>query len=110
MSGAPPTGDLRLRLTLEAPVDTIDDTGAMTRTYTPRAIVWAEVASSYGAARFLASRQEEAISHIVRIRWRDDVSNQMRFVLGVRRLLIHVAYDADERRRFLTCHCEEIKP
>jgi SPP1 family predicted phage head-tail adaptor len=109
MNGAPATGDLRLRLTLEAPVDTIDDTGAMTRTYTPRAIVWADVKSSNGGDRFIASRQEEAISHIVRIRWRDDVSSEMRFVLGMRRLLIHTAYDADERRRFLTCHCEEIR-
>lgn len=110
MSGAPAIGDLRLRLTLEAPIDTPDDAGSMARIYEPLASVWAQVTPSRGEDRFVASRQEEAITHMVRIRWRSDVVSQMRFALGSRRLHIHAVYDADARRRFLTCHCEEIIP
>jgi SPP1 family predicted phage head-tail adaptor len=110
MSSAPAIGDLRLRMTLEAPVDSLDEAGSTTRLYEPLASIWAQLAPSKGDDRFVASRQEDAISHIVRIRWRSDVTSQMRFSLGSRRLLIHSVYDADERRRFLTCHCEEIKP
>jgi SPP1 family predicted phage head-tail adaptor len=110
MSRAPAIGDLRLVATLEAPVDTPDDAGSAFRTYAPLALVWVQVTPSKGDDRFVASRQEEAITHLARIRWRGDVTSQMRFAIGSRRLLIHAVYDADERRRFLMCHCEEIKP
>jgi SPP1 family predicted phage head-tail adaptor len=110
MSSAPAIGDLRSRVTLETPIDTLDDAGSTTRSYEPLASIWGQVTPSKGEDRFIASRQEEAITHIVRIRWRADVVSQMRFAVGARRLVIHAAYDADGRRRVLTCHCEEIKP
>lgn len=110
MSALPAVGDLRVRAMIEAPVDTPDDSGAMTRTYAPLANVWAHVAALTGEARFVASRQEQSITHLVRIRWRADVTSEMRFILRSRKLLIHSVYDPDERRRFLICRCEEIEP
>ncbi|MBI3275019.1 MAG: phage head closure protein [Methylocystis sp.] len=57
----------------------------------------------------VAARQEQSLTHLVRMRWRADVTSEMRLVVGSRKLLIHSVYDPDERRRLLMCRCEEIK-
>jgi SPP1 family predicted phage head-tail adaptor len=110
MSRAAEIGSLRRRVTLEAPIDVIDDAGSMTRSYAPLADLWAQVTPVNGESRFEAARQESSITHIVRIRWRNGVLSEMRFALGPRRLRIHAVFDPDERKAFLICHCEEIKP
>lgn len=110
MNALPAVGELRVRATIEAPVDTPDDSGAMTRSYAPLGNVWAHVAALTGEDRFVASRQEQSVTHLVRMRWRADVTSEMRFVLRARKLLIHSVYDPDERQRLLICRCEEIKP
>jgi SPP1 family predicted phage head-tail adaptor len=107
---APRIADLRQRVTIEAPSDAPDGAGGMTRTYSPLARVWASITPRDGEGRFVQQRQEQAVTHVARIRWRGDVTSQMRFVVASRRLLIHAVYDADERRRFLICQCEEIAP
>ncbi|MBI1867714.1 MAG: phage head closure protein [Methylocystis sp.] len=109
MSALPAVGELRVRAIIEAPVDTPDDSGAMTRTYAPLANVWAHVTALTGEAHFVAARQEQSLTHLVRMRWRADVTSEMRLVVGSRKLLIHSVYDPDERRRLLMCRCEEIK-
>jgi len=43
----------------------------------------------------------------VTIRYREDVSANMRFRLGDRVLDIRAVLDEDGRRRFLKCNCEE---
>jgi SPP1 family predicted phage head-tail adaptor len=105
----PGIGEFRQRVGIESPVDTLDDSGSAMRAYTPIGEVWAQVEASAGTSRFEAFRQESFVTHIVRIRWREDIQSQMRFVLGSRRLLIHAAFDPDERKKILVCHCEEIK-
>lgn len=109
MSGATTIGALRRRATIEAPVDTPDGAGGLSRVYAPLANVWMELTPRNGEDAFVAQRQEQSITHTARIRWRADVTSQMRFVFGARRLLIRAVHDADERRRFLMCSCEEIK-
>jgi SPP1 family predicted phage head-tail adaptor len=102
-------GALRQRMTLEAPVDTPDDSGAMTRSYAPLAQLWAKVTPLSGEARFVAEREEQAISSLALIRWRADVTSRMRLVAGARALLIHSVFDPDGRRRFLLCRCEQVE-
>lgn len=101
-------GEMRLRAVLEAPIEAPDDTGSMTRSYAPLAQVWAQITPISAEARFVASRQEQAITWLARIRWRSDVTSEMRLVCGDRKLLVHSVYDPDGRRRFLVCRCEEI--
>lgn len=105
----PTIGEMRLRVTLEAPIDTPDESGAMTRSYAPLGSIWAEITPVSAEARFVASRQEQAIDHVARIRWRADVTSQMRLAYGSSTLLIHSVYDPDGRRRFLVCRCEQIE-
>lgn len=102
-------GAMRLRMTLEAPVDTPDDSGSMTRSYVAVAQLWAKLTPLSGEARFLAEREEQAIACLAQIRWRADVTSSMRLVAGARKLLIQSVYDPDERRRFLVCRCEEVE-
>jgi SPP1 family predicted phage head-tail adaptor len=108
MSRAPTIGDLRLRVTIEKPIDAPDGAGGFTRGHALLARVWARIEATNGQDRFVEQRQEQSITHVAHIRWRPDVTSQMRLAFRSRTLLIQSVYDADERRRFLTCHCEEI--
>lgn len=110
MSAGSVIGAMRRRVTLEQPVDAPDGAGGMTRTYAPLANLWARVTPLRGTDQFVGERQELAIAHDVRIRWRAGVTSQMRFALGGRALRILSVRDEDERRRFLICQCEEIAP
>jgi len=101
-------GELRHHVTLEAPVDAPDGAGGFARSFTPIANLWARIAPSGAREDFVEQRAEQATTHIVTIRWRDDVTKDMRFVHRGRKLRIQSAIDPDERRRFLVCQCEEI--
>lgn len=103
-------GGLRQRVTIEAPQDASDGAGGMTRSYAPLAQVYARIIGTRGEGRFVEERQEQAVTHVAAIRWRADVTSQMRLVFGSRKLLIRAVYDPDGRRRFLECQCEEISP
>lgn len=101
-------GELRHRVTLEVPVDAPDGAGGFARSFTPIANLWARIAPSGAREDFVEQRAEQAVSYVVTIRWRDDVTKDMRFVHRGRKLRIQSAIDPDERRRFLVCQCEEI--
>jgi len=105
---APTIGAMRHRMSLEAPVDTADDSGAMTRGYVALGQIWAKLTPLSGEAQFIAGRQEQAIGWVAQIRWRSDVTSEMRLVAGARRLRVTSVHDPDGRRRFLICRCEEI--
>jgi SPP1 family predicted phage head-tail adaptor len=108
VNALPPIGELRHRVTLEAPVDAPDGAGGYTRSFTAIANLWARIAPSGAREDFVEQRAEQAVSYVVTIRWRGDVTKDMRFVHRGRRLRIQSAFDPDERRRFLVCQCEEI--
>ena len=103
-------GALRTRLVVQAPVDTPDDTGAFTRTWTNVATLWAHMVPVSARQQFPADAIEVAISHHVTIRARADVVNGMRFLLGDRALLIRAITDPEMRGRHLLCRCEEFAP
>jgi SPP1 family predicted phage head-tail adaptor len=108
VSARPTIGALRQRVTIEAPVDVPDDNGGFTRSYASLAQVWARIETTGARAQFSEQRLEQSRSHTVTIRWRGDVTSQMRFDFRGRKLAIQGVEDSDERRRFLTCACEEI--
>lgn len=108
-------GGLRSRVTLQAPVDVVDDNGGVSRSYASIGDVWAEILPESVVGRlvedrFIADRMEEGVTHVIRIRWRDGVDAQMRFALGARVFVVHALLDPNERKRFIVCRCEEIKP
>jgi SPP1 family predicted phage head-tail adaptor len=101
VNALPLIGELRHRVTLEAPVDAPDGAGGFARSFTPIANLWARIAPSGAREDFVEQRAEQVMSHVVTIRWRDDVTKNMRFVHRGRRLRIQSAFDPDERREAL---------
>jgi SPP1 family predicted phage head-tail adaptor len=95
-------------MTLEAPIEAPDGAGGFSRSFTPVADLWARIAPGGAREDFVEQRAEQTTSHVVTIRWRDDVTKDMRFVHRTRKLHIRSVVDPDERRRFLICQCEEI--
>ena len=108
MSGLPKIGALRHRVTLEAPVDAPDGAGGFSRSFTPIANLWARIAPSSAREDFIEQRAEQATNQVVTVRWRNDVTKDMRLLHRGRKLRIRSVFDPDERRRFLICQCEEI--
>ena len=103
-------GALRHRVTLEVPLDTSDAIGGFTRSYAPLVQLWAKIEPIVAKSDFVETREEQATTHRVTLRWRGDVKQAMRFDCHGRKLLIQSLVDPDERRRFLVCGCEEISP
>lgn len=57
-----PVAALRTRLVLQAPVDTPDDTGAFTRSWTDVSTLWARVVTASAEQHFTADSIEAVIS------------------------------------------------
>ena len=108
MNAFPRIGDLRHRVTLEAPIDAPDGAGGFSRSFAPVADLWASMAPGGAREDFVEQRAEQATNYLVAIRWRDDVTKDMRFVHRGRKLRIQSVVDPNARRRFLICQCEEI--
>ena len=98
---------LRSRVTLQPPVDTNDESGALVRIWTDVADLWAKIEPQRGAELFVAGEQQSVLAHLVTIRWRPDAASPMRLLLGSRALHIRAAFDPDGRKRFLVCRCDE---
>lgn len=105
-----PIGAYRLRLTLETPVDTPDDVGGVTRSYTVTGAVWAALTALNGTEQWLAGRVEQALTHRLETRWRAGIHAGCRFVRGDRVFDIKAAMDPDGGRRRLVCLVEEVSP
>ena len=99
-------GWLRHRVVIEAPEATPDGTGGEAVTWQPLATVWALVEPVSGTERFVAGHLTGMVTHVVTMRFRGDVTGGMRFLYRGRAYRVLVAYDPDERRRYLTLKTE----
>ncbi len=105
-----PVGELRARLVLEGPVETPDRAGGVTRSWTPLASVWGDVATLNAQQRLEADQIGQTVTHRLTLRWRAGLSTKQRLRRGSQIFLIRGVQDPDDRRRRLVCNCEEIKP
>jgi SPP1 family predicted phage head-tail adaptor len=103
-------GLLRHRLALEAPVESADGAGGVTRSYSVVATLWAEVMPVSAARALEAERLGGRITHRICIRFSDDITTRHRFRDGVRVFRIVSLRDRDGRKRFLSIEAEEIVP
>ena len=101
-------GARRRRFTLELPLDTPDGFGGTLRNYVAGPHMWGSIETVAQGERFRADRREDAVTHRVRLRYRDGVSGAMRLACGLRRFAIRSACDPDGRRRDLVCLVEEV--
>lgn len=100
-------GELRFRLAIEAPVETDDGEGGVTRTWSAAGDTWAAVEPLGADEKVITDRETPLFRYRIIVRYRDDLSPANRFRLGTRILAIRAVRDPDERGEFLECTVEE---
>ena len=99
-------GDLNRRVLLEAPAETVDDVGGVTRLYDVVTTLWAQVTPLAGRADSAAGSSGAVLRFRIVIRARNDVTTRHRFLDGAHIYrVIAVRQSAD--RRFLEIDAEE---
>jgi len=99
-------GDLKYRLVLEAPVETADGAGGVTRAYAPAETVWASLDAVADRADTAAAGSGAIVTHRIVIRAGPQVTTRHRFRLGARIFRIVAVRDQDDGL-FLAIHAEE---
>jgi head-tail adaptor len=98
-------GELKYRLVLEAPVETPDGAGGVSRGYAAVATVWASLTPTGDRADTTASALGAIVTHRIVIRAGPEVTTRHRFRLGTRIFrVVAVRIDDDG---FLAVHAEE---
>lgn len=100
-------GDLRHRITLQTLALTSDGQGGQTEAWADLATVWAYVKPISANERLYAQKLEPLITHRVTIRYRTDVTSEMRFTYEGRKFQIKAPYSLDERKAFLVFDAQE---
>jgi SPP1 family predicted phage head-tail adaptor len=99
-------GDLNRRLVLQAPVETDDGAGGVTRSYSAVTTLWAQVVPQSARADIAAGSLGAALRATIVIRYRDDVTIRHQLQDGAVTYRI-VAARASADRRFLEIDAEE---
>lgn len=102
-----PIGKMRHRLTLQQEMRMGDGGGGSQSAWQDVAEIWGALEGMSGGEAIMADRISGNTKYQITIRWRSDVSPAMRFLFGGRIFQILTVLDADGRRRFLRCACEE---
>jgi len=103
------SGKLRFKISIQSPVDTIDENGAAVLTFQTFAEVWADIRTQSGR-EFMAQQSTSATAaHVVYIRWLNGITEKMRILWGTR--ILNIVYVGEDltHARMLSIACEEIK-
>jgi SPP1 family predicted phage head-tail adaptor len=99
-------GDLSRRLVLEAPVETDDGAGGVTRSYASAATVWASITPVGASASVVAQALGDTVTHRIVIRPGPALTTQHRFRDGARVFTIATIREREDRR-FLEIDAQE---
>jgi SPP1 family predicted phage head-tail adaptor len=100
-------GRLDRRLVLEAPVETPDGAGGVTRSYESVTTLWASVVPVSSREEIEAAQIGLAVTHRLTLRFRPDITPRHRLREGARVFRIVRLRESDARRRFLVIEAEE---
>ena len=101
----PDPGKLNRRLTLEAPVETPDGIGGVTRSHSAVATLWASVEPVSARGGVEAQAQGATITHRIRIRMSADITLRHRFRDGAS--VFRIVSMRERPRRFLDIDAEQ---
>lgn len=107
MSTATDPGRLSVRLNLQRDSEPADGAGGYSTSFVTVADVWAQISPVSADAASRAATFNNDITHVITVRWRNDLAAGMRFRKGARVFEIRAVHDPDETARFLQCHCLE---
>jgi SPP1 family predicted phage head-tail adaptor len=99
-------GDLNRRLVLQAPAESADDEGGVTRSYQTVTTLWARVEPLTADADIAAGSLGAALRYQIVVRARDDVTTRHQFVDGAHVYRV-IAARLSADRRFLEVEAEE---
>lgn len=108
MNAMPFIGELRERLTLESVIEVPDDNGGVTRSFVAGPQFYAQTRVLRSRFRLAGPFGDGVITHQVVMRWRDDLTAEMRLRRGARVLRIVALEYFDPKARFVRAHCEEM--
>lgn len=101
-------GNLRERVALQVVAETKDGMGAAIQGWSTVAQVWADVAPMGVGEQWRRQQMQANANFKVTIRYRADVTPQMRIAWGTRTFQVRGATNLDQRKRYLEIACEEI--
>jgi SPP1 family predicted phage head-tail adaptor len=100
-------GELNRRLVLEAPVETPDGAGGVTRSYTDVTTLWAAIRPAGAEGDIVAAASGATVTHRILIRARSELTTRHRLREGSRIFRIVALRDQDGTRRFTEIAAEE---
>ena len=100
-------GLLNRRLVLEAPVESADGAGGVSRSFAEVATLWVSVTPVSAARQIEAERLGAKVTHRLHLRFSSDITTRHRFRDGDRIYRIASLRDRDGRKRFLQIEAEE---
>ena len=103
-------GALQARLVIEMPNEIADGVGGVKRSWISGDAVWCDIATLSTQQRLEAEQLGQTLTHRVTLRWRANLTTQMRFRRSGQVLAIRGVSDPDNSKRELTCLCEELRP
>lgn len=101
-------GELRHRVTIERISEAQDASGHEVQTSEEVGTVWASVTAVSGTESRRGIQVEAGVTTLVEMRYRDDVTSQMRLIHNGRTLNIERATDPEGRKIRLVCQCKEV--
>jgi head-tail adaptor len=103
-------GAFRHRLGIEAPIETPDGAGGVTRSFEQIATVWGLIEPLGGTETRAEDRLVQRLTHRITLRAYSGLTAAHRFRRGQRLFEIRAIREDVPAIRCLTCHCEEIAP
>ncbi len=103
-------GARRHLVTVEAPIEVTDETGATIRTFSPLAQVWCNIRPVRQTTRFEAGKRDGVLSHVLIFRSIPSFGADWRLRLGPRLFQVLAFDDGDARKGMTRASCEEVSP
>lgn len=100
-------GALRHRIDVEMPTSVADGVGGEEISWVSAGSLWGAIRPRLGREGVTADKRVGRVSHDVTVRYRSDISPNMRLRLGGRVFEIHAVLEHDEEKRWMICECEE---
>ncbi|MEM7619807.1 MAG: phage head closure protein [Pseudomonadota bacterium] len=102
-------GQLRRRLDIEQLNRVSDGAGGYATSWVNVDTVWAKVEPKIGRERLIAEQVSSRTNYDIVIRYRSDITAEMRFRDGTQVFHILSFFDENDQKSYLKCICEERK-
>ncbi len=100
-------GELEQYITIEKPVNTEGDYGETTTTWTTHCNCWANIQNLKGKEYWDAKSINSEVTAKIKIRYRDDITADMRVKYESRYFYVNSFFDPYEERKELLLMCKE---